>query len=54
MPHVTSSKILSGQQRRQEVEKGVNQRFEDHLYPRRQGVDRGDSDGVDDEDREGG
>ena len=54
MPHLTSSKIFSDQQPCQQVERGVNQCFEDHLCPRRQGVDREDTDGVDDEDRDGG
>lgn len=53
IPHVTSNKIFSGQQPRQEVKRGVNQCFEDHLCPRRQRGDREDTDEVDDEDRDG-
>jgi hypothetical protein len=53
MPHITSKKIFSGQQLRQEVERRVNQCFEDYLCPRRQGVDGEETDGVDDEDRDG-
>jgi len=54
MSHLTSSKIFSGQQQSQVAESGVNQCFEDHLCPRRQGVDCEDTGGDDDEDRDGG